>query len=74
MLSMKSMQNRLDRLYQNAQSDLEDAQLAVSESGDIEDVRAFSEASQKASVASAIINEALRAKHGMTKSVLDGIQ
>ncbi|WP_223536943.1 type III secretion protein HrpF [Pseudomonas sp. GL-B-16] len=74
MLSMKSMQNRLDHLYQNAQTDMDDAQLAASESGDIEDLHAFSEASKTVQAATAMINESLRAKHSITKSILDGIQ
>lgn len=74
MLSIKSLQNRLDHLYQNAESDMEDAQMTASDSGDVEDMRAFNDASRKSQVASTMLNESLRAKHGITKAVLDGIQ
>lgn len=74
MLSIKSLQSRLDHLTQNARSEAEDAQMAASESGDPEDIRAFSDASRKAQIASAMTNESLRAKHGITKAILDGIQ
>jgi hypothetical protein len=71
---MKSLQSRLDHLCQSAKSELDDAQLAASESGDPEDVRAFGEAAQKVQIASSMTNESQRAKHGITKAILDGIQ
>jgi hypothetical protein len=74
MLSIKSLQSRLDHISQNARSEVQDAQVEASESGDVEDIRAFTDASRKAQIASAMTNESLRAKHGITKSILDGIQ
>ncbi|MBD1554536.1 type III secretion protein [Pseudomonas typographi] len=74
MLSMKSLQNRLDHAYKNAQSDMDDAEMVASESGDVEDMRAFNDASSKTQVANTILNESLRAKHGITKAIIDGIQ
>jgi hypothetical protein len=74
MLSMKALQNRLDHLYQDAQSDMDHAEMEASESGTVEDMMAFNDASRKTQVANTLINESLRAKHGITKAVLDGIQ
>lgn len=74
MLSIKSLQNRLDHLYQNTQSDMDDAEMAVSESGDLEDMQAFNDASGQNRMASFMLNESLRAKHGIAKAIIDGIQ
>lgn len=74
MLSMKSLQDRLDRLYEKAQSHMDEAELTASDSGDIEDMRAFNDASRQTQMANTMLNESLRAKHGITKSILDGIQ
>jgi hypothetical protein len=40
----------------------------------MEDMQAFNEASKQSDVANMIMNEGLRAKHGITKAIIDGIQ
>ncbi|MBF7143254.1 MULTISPECIES: type III secretion protein [Pseudomonas] len=74
MLSLKSLQNRLDHAYSNAQSEMDDAEMTASDSGEFEDMLAFNDASRKTQMANTILNESLRAKHGITKSIIDGIQ
>jgi hypothetical protein len=74
MLSFKTLQNRLDHAYKNAQADTDEAAMAASDSGDVEDMHAFTDASRKTAVATTILGESLRAKHGITKAIIDGIQ
>jgi hypothetical protein len=74
MLSLKSLQNRLDHAYQHAQSEMDDAELTATDSGSVEDMRAFNDASSKTQLTNTILNESLRAKHGITKAIIDGIQ
>jgi DNA-binding phage protein len=74
MLNFKALQNRLDHAYKNAQIETDDAALLASDSGDIEDMHAFTDATRKTAVASTILGESLRAKHGITKAIIDGIQ
>ena len=74
MISFKSLQNHLDHSYSRAQDDMQDAAETASESGTMEDLQAFSDASQQTNVANMILNEGLRAKHGITKAIIDGIQ
>lgn len=74
MISFKSLQNHLDHSYSRAQDDMQNAAETASESGTMEDFQAFSDASQQTNVANMILNEGLRAKHGITKAIIDGIQ
>jgi len=74
MINFKTLQNRLDHTYSRAQDDMEDAAATASESGSMEDLQAFNDASQQTNVANMILNEGLRAKHGITKAIIDGIQ
>ncbi|WP_296187449.1 type III secretion protein [Pseudomonas sp. UBA1879] len=74
MISFKSLQSHLDHSYSRAQSEMEDAAETASDSGTMEDFQAFSDATQQTNVANMILNEGLRAKHGITKAIIDGIQ
>ncbi|MBC3954605.1 HrpF protein [Pseudomonas asturiensis] len=74
MISFKSLQNHLDNSLSRAQTDMNNAAMDASESGSIEDLQAFNEAQQQTDVASIAVNESLRAKHGITKAIIDGIQ
>jgi hypothetical protein len=53
---------------------MDDAAETASDSGSMEDLRAFNDASQQTTVANMILNEGLRAKHGITKAIIDGVQ
>jgi hypothetical protein len=74
MISFKSLQNHLDHSFTRAQTNMDDAAEAASDSGSLEDMRAFNDASQQTNVANMILNEGLRAKHGITKAIIDGVQ
>ena len=74
MISFKSLQYHLDHSLSRAQSNMDDAARQASESGSVEDLQAFNEAQQQTDVANIAVNESLRAKHGITKAIIDGIQ
>lgn len=74
MLNLKSLQHQLDNSFTHAQSSMDDAALEAADSGNLEDMQAFNDASTKSNVAIMMINEGLRAKHGITKAIIDGIQ
>ncbi|KGS14946.1 MULTISPECIES: type III secretion protein [Pseudomonas syringae group] len=74
MISFNSLQRHLDNSSNRAQTNMEDAAMQASESGSIEDMQAFNDAQQQADVANIAVNESLRAKHGITKAIIDGIQ
>jgi hypothetical protein len=74
MISFKSLQNHLDHSFSRAKTNLDDAAMDASDSGSAEDMRAFNEAQQQSLVSSMMMNEGLRAKHGITKAIIDGIQ
>lgn len=74
MISFKSMQSHVDNAYSRAKSDMDDAVEGAAENPSVEDLLAFNEASQQASIASTITNESLRASHSITKAIIDGIQ
>lgn len=74
MISFKSLQNHLDHSFTRAQTNVDDAAEAACDSGSLEDMRAFNDASQQTNVANMILNEGLRAKHGITKAIIDGVQ
>lgn len=73
-INFKSLQNHLDHSLSRAQSHMEDAAMDASESGSIEDLQAFNDAQRETDVANIAVNESLRAKHGITKAIIDGIQ
>ncbi|WP_342652664.1 type III secretion protein [Pseudomonas sp. F3-2] len=74
MISFKSMQNHVDNAYGRARTDMDDAIEGAAENPSIEDLMAFNDASQQASVANIVNNESLRANHSITKAIIDGIQ
>jgi type IV secretory pathway TrbL component len=74
MLSFKALQNHLDHSFTRAQTSMDDAAMEASDSGSMEDMKAFNDASKQSDVANMIMNEGLRAKHGITKAIIDGIQ
>ncbi|AYN96593.1 MULTISPECIES: type III secretion protein [Pseudomonas] len=74
MLNLKTLQNRLDHAYKSAQSEMDEASMIATDTCDVEDMRLFNEASRKSAVASTVLGESLRAKHSMTKAIIDGIQ
>jgi len=74
MISFQSLQNHLDRSFSRAHGELDDAAIDASESGSVEDMQAFNEAQQHVSVANIALGECQRAKHGITKAIIDGIQ
>jgi hypothetical protein len=74
MLNFESLRGSLARQMHQADMDLEDAATVASESGTLEDMKAFSEATRGVASASFVMTEAQRADHGITKAILDGIQ
>ncbi|WP_285424396.1 type III secretion protein [Pseudomonas sp. efr-133-TYG-103a] len=74
MISFKSMQSHVDNAYGRARTDMDDAIEGAAENPSIEDLMAFNDASQQASVANIVNNESLRANHSITKAIIDGIQ
>lgn len=74
MISFKALQHQLDNSVAHSQSGLDDAAMDAAESGSPEDFRAFSDAAQKMATSTSVMSEGLRAEHGLTKSIIDGIQ
>lgn len=74
MISFKTLQHHLDHSLSRAQGNMDDAAAQASQSGSIEDLEAFNDAQQQTDVANIALNESLRAKHGITKAIIDGIQ
>lgn len=74
MSSLDALRNRLDRANDRAQSDVEDALLQASESADVDDMLAYNDAARRAQLTGTVVNEELRAQHGLTKAIIDGIQ
>lgn len=74
MINFKSVQNQLENNFSKAHETANDAALAAAESGNIEDIRAFAQASQSVATATVVMGEGMRAHHGMTKAIIDGIQ
>ncbi len=74
MISFKSLEQRLDHNFTRSQGGTDEAALDAAESGNIEDFRAFSDAAQKMATATSVMSEGLRAEHGITKSIIDGVQ
>jgi len=74
MIEFKTLQHHLDRSFTRAQTDMDDAAIDASESASPEDMQAFNDASQKVATATTLLNEGLRAKHGITKAIIDGFQ
>lgn len=74
MINFKSLQNQLESNFTNTYDKVNEAALTAAESGSIEDMRAFATASQSMSTATAVLGEGMRAHHGMTKAIIDGIQ
>ncbi len=74
MISFKALQHRLDHSFTHNQTGTDDAAIAAAESGSVEDMRAFTDAAQRMATATSVMSEGLRAQHGLTKSIIDGIQ
>jgi flagellar hook-basal body complex protein FliE len=74
MISFKSMQSHVDNAFSRARTDMDDAIEGASDDPSVDDMLAFNDASQQASVANTINNESLRANHSITKAIIDGIQ
>lgn len=74
MIEFKTLQHHLDRSFTRAHTEMDDAAMDASDSASLEDMQAFNEASQKVATATTLMNEGLRAKHGITKAIIDGIQ
>lgn len=74
MIEYKTLQHNLDRSFTRAHTEMDDAAMDASESTSPEDMQAFTDASQKVATAATLMSEGLRAKHGITKAIIDGIQ
>lgn len=74
MINFKSIQSQLENNFSNAHEKANEAALAAADSGNIEDIRAFAQASQSVATATVVMGEGMRAHHGMTKAIIDGIQ
>lgn len=74
MSSLEALRNRLDRAQEMAIRDKDDALQQAAESADIEDMRAYNEAARRAQLVGTVVSEELRAQHGLTKAIIDGIQ
>ena len=74
MISFKSLENHLDHNFTRSEGGTDAAAIEAADSGNIEDFRAFSDAAQKMATATSVMSEGLRAEHGITKSIIDGIQ
>ncbi|GLX14966.1 type III secretion protein [Pseudomonas straminea] len=74
MTSINALRNSLDRAHQNAKSGLEDALGQVVDTGSLEDFEAYTDAARRAQLTGTVVGEELRAQHGLTKAIIDGIQ
>lgn len=74
MINFKSLQSQLENNFSNAHGKVDDAALAAADGGNMEDFRAFAQASQSMATATVVMGEGMRAQHGMTKAIIDGIQ
>jgi len=74
MIEFKSLEHHLDRSFARAHDEMDDAAMDASESASPEDMQAFNDASQKVATATTLMNEGLRAQHGITKAIIDGFQ
>nr|AAC34754.1 HrpF [Pseudomonas syringae pv. tomato] len=74
MISFNSLQRHLDNSVSRAHTNMDQAAMEASESGTVEDLQAFTMSQQQVDVAGIAVNECLRAKHGINKAVIDGIQ
>ncbi|PKM32746.1 MAG: type III secretion protein [Gammaproteobacteria bacterium HGW-Gammaproteobacteria-12] len=74
MSSLEALRNRLDRAQESAARNKDEALLQAAESADINDMHAYNEAARKAQLVSSVVSEELRAQHGLTKAIIDGIQ
>ncbi|AVU76716.1 type III secretion protein [Pseudomonas sp. FP1154] len=74
MINSKSLLNQLENNFSNAIGNYDDAAMNAAESADVEDMRAFVQATQSLSTAATVMSEGMRAHHGMNKAIIDGIQ
>lgn len=74
MSSLEALRNRLDRAQELATRDKDDALQLAAETADIGDMQAYNEAARRAQLVSTVVSEELRAQHGLTKAIIDGIQ
>jgi hypothetical protein len=74
MISFKRLQYHLDHTLSRAQDHMDTAAMQAAASGNLEDLQAFTDAQQQTDVANIAVNESLRAEHGITKAIIDGIQ
>ena len=74
MSSINALRNSLDRAHQNARSGVEEALHQVIETGSMEDFEAYTDAARRMQLTGSVVGEELRAQHGLTKAIIDGIQ
>ncbi|KAF1006979.1 MAG: hypothetical protein GAK32_02377 [Pseudomonas fluorescens] len=74
MISFKSLQTHLEHNFTRNQGSTDEAALDAEDTASPEDFRAFADAAQKMATTTSVMNEGLRAQHGITKSIFDGIQ
>ena len=74
MINFKSLQNQLENNFSNASDNVDEAAINVAESGNLEDMRAFVQATQSMGITTVVLGEGMRAHHSMTKAIIDGIQ
>lgn len=72
MATYESVQQRIDRRFLQAQKTVDD--IAMNNSGSLEDVQRFHEAMKSVQFASAALKEQTRLKSSLAKTIIDAIQ
>ncbi|MBC3950381.1 type III secretion protein [Pseudomonas moraviensis] len=73
-MSTNALERRLDNNYDRASRNYEYASEAAADDPSVENMQAIFEETMNTTSANFALTQALSAKHGMTKSVLDGFQ
>lgn len=74
MSTINALRNSLDRANQNAKSGMYEAMQQAAETCSPEDFDAYNDAARRAQVTGTLVAEELRAQHGLTKAIIDGVQ
>ncbi len=73
-MSMNSLERRLDHNLDRANRSYEYVTQAAADDPTVENMQAIFEETMKTSSANFAVNQAFKAKHNLTKTVLDGFQ
>ncbi|SDH58450.1 HrpF protein [Pseudomonas flavescens] len=74
MTSINALRNGLDRVNKEAKEGMMDALHQAMDTACVDDINAYNDAARRAQLTGAMVGEELRAQHGLTKAIIDGIQ